>query len=248
MTIFGEQVAIVDDMPEEVRNLQENLKLRNVGFNYYNAAPHKNAYPDKPIETIDTIFLDLHYGVRGLQNFEPFSPVQWIKKLVPKNHKYFLVAWTLDTDDFIAVLSLLSEFNIAPYAFFSAQKNDYQIEGNEYDVDKLFNDIEKKQDSIKKVEVIAGQIIALEEDKVLVKCRVSKDKPIFQVRRFDLELFDDRSLEPKLNGFINIQITTEPGIRTLEIFNMNDSNMKELFEIEDYFKDFTNSKFIGNNK
>jgi hypothetical protein len=248
MTAFGAQVAIVDDKPEEVYKIQENLTRRNVGFNFYDASPEKKVYPEKPMESIETVFLDLHYGERGLKNFDPFSPAQWISKLIPKNHKYFLVAWTLDTDDFISVLSLLSELNIAPYAFFSAQKNDYQIEGNDYDVEKLLNDIEKTQENIKNVEEIPGQIIALEEDKVLIKCRVSKDKPIFQVRRFDLELFNDSSLKPELNGFINIQITTEPGIRTIEIFSENNSKMKELFEIEDYFKDFTNSKFIGNNK
>ncbi|WP_298497661.1 hypothetical protein [uncultured Algibacter sp.] len=247
MTTFGAQVAIVDDKPEEVYKIQENLESLHVGYNFFDATPANATYPEKPIETLDTIFLDLHYGEKTIKQFDPYQPAAWVNKLVSTNHKYFLVAWTLDTDDFFAVLKVLSELNKSPYAFFAAQKNQYTQEDSSYNIEKLFLDIQAVQNEIKTVDTIPGQIIHIEEDKVLIKCRISPDKPIFQVRRFDLELFDNKNLKPEINIFINIQITTEPGIRTIELFKTND-NLKGLFEVEDYFKDFNNSKFTGEDK
>jgi len=243
MTTFGAQVAIVDDKPNEVLEIQRNLKDRNVGYTFYDATPNKVSYPDKPIGTLDTIFLDLHYGERGVRDFDEYKPANWINRLVPENHKYFLVAWTLDTDDFVKVLTLLSQLNKTPYAFFAAQKNRYQ-QGNTYDIERLFSDIERTQNEIKTITNVKGQIIALEEDKVIVKCRVSNDKPIFQVRRFDLELFNKGSLKPEINSFINIQISTEPGIRTIELF-MTNEDLKDYFEVNDFFKDLNDPKLFG---
>ncbi|MDC6386276.1 hypothetical protein D2V93_17950 [Flagellimonas taeanensis] len=243
MTSFGTQIAIVDDKPNEVIEIQRNLQKRNVGYTFYDATPDKRSYPDSPIETLDTIFLDLHYGERGVRDFDEYQPANWINKLVPENHKYFLVAWTLDTDDFVKVLNVLSQLNKTPYAFFAAQKNRYQ-QGDTYDIEKLFSDIERTQKDIKITNTVKGQIIAIEEDKVVVKCRVSEDKPIFQVRRFDMDLFKNGSLIPELNSFIKIQITTEPGIRTIEFFKTNE-DMRGDFEVDDFFKDFNDPKLFG---
>ena len=243
---FGTQVAIVDDKPEEIESIKINLSEQNVGYKFYDASPDNDSLPENPIETIETVFLDLHYGERGLQNFDPERPATWINRLIPENHKYFLIAWTFDTDDFIEVLNVLSKINKAPYAFLAAQKNDYQIEGNNrYDISKLFTDIRQVQEKITTTDLIPGQIIDIEDDgKVLIKCRISETKPIFQVRRFDKELFDDKNLKPEVNSFITIQITTEPGIRTIELFKTS-NDLKSMFEVEDYFKEFNNSKFIG---
>lgn len=239
---FGTQVAIVDDRPEDVQSIARGLESRHVGFLECNAAPELAKYPAAPIQSINTVFLDLYYQDR-MQVFDPEPPANWIDHLIAEHQYYFLVVWSLDTQEEIhELLSELEQLDKQPFAYLVAQKSKYHIGPDQYDVDRLFEEIEAVVAAIpKSSDTLKGQIIAVEDDHVLINCRLLEDQPVFQVRRFDRGPLEG-AVPIAVNEFIEIQIITEPGRRTVDFIHLQGDH-RESFEQEDYFKGYENSPF-----
>ena len=236
--IIGPQVAFVDDIPSQVKPLESSIDNIRAGSIFFNASPDMDNYPKEPIEGIQLLFLDLHYGTIG---FDPYRSAEWVTRIIPKNTKYTLIIWSKDTHEKDSLLTILAQLDIYPTYFDAWQKTDYDLESDNFDtkVKELVISISGKK---KKMDVLFGQIEEIEEDGYLINCLLNLPEPTFQIRKFDMELFENLN-DLEVGNFVKISISTEPGIRKIEVFKeIND--LSEKFLTIDYFEGLKDTAFF----
>jgi len=236
--IIGPQVAFVDDIPAQIKPLESSIENIHAGSIFFNASPDIDNYPKEPIEGIQLLFLDLHYGTIG---FDPYRSAEWVNRIIPKNTKYTLIIWSKDTHEKDSLLAVLAELDIYPTHFDAWQKTDYNLERDNFDskIKELIKSISGKK---KNTDILFGQIIDIEEDGYLINCLLDLQEPTFQIRKFDIELFENLN-DLQVENFVKISISTEPGIRKIEVFKeIND--LSEKFLTIDYFEGLKDTAFF----
>jgi hypothetical protein len=237
MTI-GPQVALVDDKPSEVTQIKEILDDLNIGSLYFDANIETEKEKFDPIESIELVFLDLFYKV----DFDPYLSAQWIDDIVPKNKKYNLILWTKDSDKEQDLIKVLGEIDRIPEYIESWQKTDFdpQSDGLKERIRDLIFGIQNQR--VIKEETLFGEVVSIEDDGVIINCCLSKEKPVFQVRRFDLDLLSNVK-DLKEGTFLKIHIYTKPGSRLIDVFSETNDHT-DLFNVVDLFKGLEGSSFF----
>jgi hypothetical protein len=238
MTPIGAQIAFVDDVRLEIEGLEMVLAEEvHAGTIFFDATPENSIFPERPLNSVKLIFLDLFYGGK----FEAYSSAQWVTTIIAPNTKYALVIWSKDTDMAKELLSVLEESGYLPAYTESWQKTDFNLEEHDFKpmVLKLLDDI---SDSKEIVDIIFGEIIDIEEDGLLINCLLGTENPTFQVRKFDMELFQEIDL--RVGGFVKICIKTQPGTRVIDVFEES-NDLSEKFKIKDYFEHLKGSAFFN---
>ncbi|QQT32871.1 hypothetical protein I6I99_10025 [Sphingobacterium multivorum] len=236
-THLGPQVAIIDDVHEEVALMEKALADLNVGFEFFSAKIEENNYPEKPIDSIQLIMLDLYYK----NDFDPEICGQWINSIIGDNQKYNLLVWSKDTHEVDYLISTLEAIGRKPEDYRKWQKTDFDLKGGDFLelVRGLVSEINYQNIT---EEVIKGEIIEVGDDFVLINCLIDEKYPTFQVRRFDKELL--ANIRDITNGrFVRIQIFSKPGARLFNFFEEIDDH-REIFEQKDVFKGLEGSSFF----
>lgn len=238
MISIGPQVAFVDDKKTQIEELDKVLSNQlHTGTRFFDATPAESKYPEEPIDTIKLLFLDLFYN----DQFDAYLPAQWVQRIIPPHTKYALIIWSKDVNKQEEVLFVLREIDLYPEYVDGWQKSDYQ------EVEKLNAKVHELISNMAEVshlnqETIWGEIIAVEEDGVLINCRLNIDTPTFQVRKFDVELL--RNINKLVKGtFVKIQIRTQPGTRVIEIFE-EEKDHAEQFKVNDHFEGLKDTAFF----
>src|ERR1035437_2565573 len=107
---IGPQVAIIDDIQDEVLSIEKHLEENKIGYKYFNVDYTQPKYPSEPIQTLEIVFLDLFYNTNFSVDFDPYQCVEWLIHVVPKWKKYILVIWSKDihvTDELIRLMKEL---------------------------------------------------------------------------------------------------------------------------------------------
>ncbi len=238
MTFIGPQVAFVDDIESQIKPLNKVLTSDiHAGTIFFDASPELNRFPEKPLETVKLLFLDLHY--KG--PFDAYLSAQWVTRIIPPNTKYSLIIWSKDTDRKDELLNVLKENDLLPAYIDAWQKTDYDLKADDFSgkIKQLIEDISYEE--IIDEEIVLGEIIDIEEDGLLVNCLLDEKHPTFQVRKFDTGLFGN--IDIKKGGFVKICINTQPGTRKIEIFN-EVSNLSDRFKVPDFFKGLEGTAFF----
>nr|WP_288807958.1 hypothetical protein [uncultured Sphingobacterium sp.] len=235
---IGPQVAFVDDFKDQIQPLEDAIQELHTGSIYFDATPERNDFPKVPLETVEILFLDLFYQ----RSFDPEISALWVKKIIPEHSKYTLVVWSKDTDEVQALLDILDEINLTPALYYLWQKTNYNLEKENFKakMEDLINEV--SYNNRVSHEHFIGEIIEVEEDSVLVNCRISQEPVVFQVRRFDKDLLTNvENLE--LRKYLIINIYTKPGARLIDIFELK-RDLKEEFETQDLFKGLEGGAFF----
>lgn len=243
---LGPQVAIIDDMPEEVASIEHVLEERHIGNKYFRVDYLEPVYPIEPIKTIEIVFLDLFYNKQMAAQFDAYACVEWIQHIIPHGKKYILIVWSKDTHYTDELLSVLKELD-APFPFMVQNKikSDYQTAHNEYNIKLLLDELDivlQKEIQISN-EVYYGQIVSIEEDSVLINCLIDNDSKTFELRRFDINIFK-KYISIELGRFIEIKVKTTPGNREFE-FNEIHKDLSEIFIKSDDFEDLGDVSFLN---
>ncbi|MGV3613128.1 MAG: hypothetical protein ACO1N0_19360 [Fluviicola sp.] len=248
MKIFDElkqkEVVIVDDTPREVRAIIERLdelKIKNEYIEIDYATTNLNDLPS--FEGVKLLFLDLQYGENlGIQ-FSPEYTADIVKNIIPSDVHYNLVVWTKDPADTDDVIMELTKINRRPTKFVNKKKETYRSGTAEYDLDRLFKEIEDELALKTNASEFFGKVIELEEDFILVDCRIGEN--YFQIRRFDKLPFNEIG-DVIVGSIIKIKTQTSPGKREYEFFILeNDAKMNELFQKKSHFDDLQDSIFLN---
>lgn len=233
--LIGPQVAFVDDVESQITEIKNALAVRHAGTIFFDARPDKMKPPDEPINSIEILFLDLYYN--SSTDFDVDKAAQWVQDIIPENKKYTLVIWSRDTQNHTKeLLEVLAECNLTPNHLEEWQKTDHGIDISGK-LSVLINQI-----SMVSEEIVLGEIIAIEEDGVLIRCRLGQVQPAFQVRKFDLDLLAGVD-NYKVGCFVRIHLYTKPGARMIDIFGVNE-DLTELFEEPDFFEGLEDNSFF----
>ena len=243
----GPQIAIIDDRPDQVEPIIRALKDQEIGCLYFNAAIDQDRHPRHPIDSIETIFLDLFYQ-EGLRDFDAELCAGWINSIVPAKHNFNLVIWTKDSNYVDPLLETLELIHRKPIFHYPAQKNHYMVNGA-FNINRLFSDLETSYRSFypTRIKDIHGEIVDIQNDHVLVNCLLDRENPVYQVRRFERELVEHSPIDFRIGSFLVIRTTTSPGKKVFEFINEPEDLRKE-FEQVDYFSQFKDTPFIKGNK
>jgi hypothetical protein len=235
---IGPQVAFVDDMKDQIQPLENAFQELHTGSIYFDATPANTKFPAVPLETVEILFLDLFYQ----NNFDPEISALWVKKIIPERSKYTLVVWSKDTHEVQSLLEILDEINLTPALYFVWQKTDHDLQNEDFKV-KMENLINEASYSNQIThEYFIGEVIEVEEESVLVNCRISPEPVVFQIRRFDKDLLTNVK-ELQTGKYLMINTYTKPGARLIDIFELNKDLQKE-FETQDLFKGLEGGAFF----
>jgi hypothetical protein len=236
MILTEPQIAFVDDILEQIaplnRVLTEEMNVRTVT---YIASLEENNFPEKPLESVRLLFLDLYYA----NSFDAYICAEWVARIIPPNTKYALVIWSKDTDMEDEVMRVLRETDYLPVYQESWQKTDFDLKKFDFS-EKIHELISNISVTKEKVEVVFGEIIEIEEDGLLVNCLLDFNDPTFQLRKFDTELFE--GINKSLGSFVKICIRTQPGTRVIDVFE-EPIDLSEKFRVRDYFADLKDTTF-----
>lgn len=234
MIKLGPQVVIVDDQESEVTPIMSELSEMKVGYVYLNADITASDHPDKTIESVELVFLDLYYG----DKFDATACAQWVLEIVPPGKPYVLIFWSKDPHLSEEVLKELEPLNLIPLRYFSLTKNDFLNNSSGDQRNSIVGEIENLLSATKVVEdVFYGKVLQKESDHVLIYCLLDEENRFFQTRRFDLGLFTG-FLDVEVGEFLTITIVTEPGIRQVHFAENHMPETQKLFsEIPDHFSD-----------
>lgn len=243
---LGPQVAIIDDIQEEVASIESVLKELHIGNKYFKVDYLEPAYPLEPIQTIEIIFLDLFYNKQMAAHFDAYACVNWIKHIIPYGKRYILIVWSKDTNYSDELLLLIKELD-APYPFVIQNKikSEYQTAQYEYNIKKLLNELDivlQKEIQISN-KIYLGKIVLIEEDSVLINCLIDDESKTFELRRFDIDIFK-KYIHIDVGKFIEIKVKTTPWKREFE-FNEISKDLSELFIKSDDFEDLGDVSFLN---
>jgi len=232
--MIGPQVAFVDDVESQIASIKDELIERHTGIIFFDARPDVMNPPERPIETIEILFLDLFYNSSV---FDPEKAAQWVQDIIPENKKYTLIIWSRDTQNHTdELLEVLDEFNLTPTYLEEWQKTDIDL-----DIPTKLKTLINQVSTVSE-ESILGEIIQIEDDGVLIRCRLGVEPPTFQVRKFDKQLLSSFSFE--VGTFVKIQITTTKlGARLIDFYLIKD-DLTELFEEPDFFEGLEGNSFF----
>lgn len=236
--LIGPQVAFVDDIKREIAPLETALQERNTGTVFFDASPERNRFPEKPIETIKILFLDLYYTA----NFDATVSAQWVKSIIAPHADYALVIWSKDTHRMDELLSILKEIDLFPTYVQTWQKTDFDLDNHNFreNVEKLIATI--SEEPYYEEDILFGEIINVTDDGAMINCRLNDQQPTFQVRKFDRKLLGKvDKIEPGV--FVRIHIYSKPGARQIDIFQES-KDRSELFEQPDFFKGLEGNSFF----
>jgi hypothetical protein len=220
---LGTKIAIVDDNDEDAVPLENALDALDISNHYYNVDLSDPQYPPHPLKDVEMVFMDLYFLENYGVQFDPYACVEWLKRIVPDGQKYILVVWSRDADEHTGnLLDAMASVDITmPYFTDARAKQSYRNGDLTYDVLRLLNDVGARLNEISTASYdYFGQILEIDEEEVLINCILDEDKKIFEVRRFDLHLFDN-FIEPKPLQFIKIRVTSKPGSSTLDFLEEN---------------------------
>lgn len=236
--LIGPQVAFVDDIKAQIQPLEDAVNELHTGSIYFDASPEKSNFPTSPLESVEILFLDLLY----YNHFDVELSAQWVTKIIPEKSKYTLVIWSKDTDDVGQLLSLLDEINMTPTAHYTWQKTDFNLMEDNFKskMEGLIRDVSYR-DHIAQ-ESFIGEVVDIEDEAVLVNCRISSDPVVFQVRRFDKDVLGNIS-NVKIGTYLMINVYTKPGARMIDVFELKRDMTKE-FEVQDFFKGLEGGAFF----
>lgn len=236
--LIGPQVAFVDDIKGHIQPLENAVNELHTGSIYFDASPDKSDYPAAPLETVEILFLDLLYQ----KDFDAEVSAQWVQRIIPERSKYTLVIWSRDTDDVDELLAVLDDINLTPAVHHTWQKTDYNLDTHNFKVkmEELIKEVSYR-DQIAQ-ETFLGEVVEIEDEAVLVNCRISTDPVIFQVRRFDRDFLANVE-NIKIGTYLLINTYTKPGARLIDIFSLKKDMAKE-FEVQDFFKGLEGGAFF----
>lgn len=237
--LFGPQVAFVDDIESEIRPLKTVLQALNTGTVFFDATPDRNMFPEKPLDTVKLLFLDLYYKPQ----FDAMLSAQWVQSIIVPNTRYSLVIWSKDTHQIDELLEILDRIELVPTYVVAWQKTNFDLQKHKFDemIGKLILDISEEE--LLEEDILFGEILELSEDGgVIINCRLNDEQPTFQVRRFD------RSLLAQIKNigvgiYVRIHIYTKPGSRLIDIFEEK-IDKSALFEQPDFFKGLEGNSFF----
>ena len=242
---LGPRIAIIDDRDEDALPIEKAFGDLKVGSKYFNVDFAEPRYPHHPLKDVEIVFLDLHYDEGFGASFDPYSCVKWLTHVVPEGQKYILIVWSRDpglTEQLIEVMVRLKV--TMPYFIDTKPKQRYRIGDNEYDVEKLLDElgISLKYFEIEVLDYY-GKVVEIEEDAVLINCLINEEPKIFEIRRFDLQPFK-KYMDLKTGAFLRIRITTKPGSRIIEFIpDVND--LSDKFVKPDDPEDFGNTDWLN---
>ncbi len=236
------KVLIIDDKESEIQSIKNALERKEIPYQFREVdfSAHANF---EPIESVELVFLDLDYQHGMLGSVNPDLCAEQVRQGVNPGQSYYLVGWTKDPDEMPDVVEALFHLHLSPVTYVAMEKNEYRIGDEDYNIDKLFNDINLKFKETESVKEFLGQVIVREEDGILVNCIVLEEPGTFEVRRFDYEPFrDDTNLDR--GSIIKIKVTTKPGSRTYEFLPETDDKAA-LFIKSDDFEDLDDLSFLN---
>ena len=241
--LSGTQVALIDDVQADAKPIQDALEERHINTEFFEVNLEFTQKPEKPIESIELVFLDLYYAPNVSFDFDPYRCAQIVKSIVPEGKKYILVVWSRDIDKSHQVLDILNELNLSPTQIITKSKEDFQLSGGEYDVEKLLKEINVEVATIVDVLSFYGQILDVGEDSILVDCLIDRDSKKFQRRRFDRLPFDN-AVDLTVGSFMFIRVLTKPGSKIFE-FSSTKADISALFSKKGAFDGIDKSIFKG---
>ncbi len=240
--LSGTDVVIFDDTAREIKSIEEALDEKEIKYEFIKVDLAGNKVDHDLISTIKLIFLDLSYTTNFGSRFDPDFCASLVSSIVPKGKQYYLVAWTKDPDNTDSVIEILKTLNLAPVSYLSKRKEDYRIHDDVYNIEKLFDELNKEFEVLKEVDEFPGEIIEIEKDFVLINCLVDKAHLVFQIRRFDKTPFENY-IDLTIGNFVLIRSITKPGSRIFEFSNGN-SDLNKYFKKEDPFKGLEDTLFF----
>ena len=89
-------------------------------------------------------------------------------------------------------------------------------------------------------QVIYGQIIEIDTDKIILRCLIDEDEKLFQKRSFNRQLLEG-AVNLSINQFVEMKIFTLSGGLTFLFSNANQEDLADKFTPKDYFSQFTHS-------
>ncbi len=237
------QVAIIDDVQSEVRPIIDKLREHSISARFFDASPENLEQPEQPIQSIELIFLDLHYNTNfNNSDFQPELCAQIIESIVPPGKRYVLVVWTRDPDKADQVIEVLRILDLLPVKTIVKSKNDFLL-GSDIDVERLLAEIDAEITRITDVIMFDGEIIDIEEDSVIIDCLMDKEGKKFQLRRFDRRPLEG-VVDLDRGKYITITVTTKPGSTTFE-FSKAAGDPSALFSKAGYMHDIDERLFKG---
>ncbi len=236
--MIGPQIAFVDDIQGDIALLENAAQTLHAGTIYFNAAPESSEFPDKPLETVEVLFLDLYYS----SSFDAEVSAQWVESIIAPNSNYTLIVWSKDTHEVNQLLRVLDGLDLTPAHFEAWQKTDFDLKKTDFTekISHLFSSISNKAPYT--VDRIWGQVIEVHPNEVYINCLLNEQQPTFQQRRFDTKLLGNlENLEPGM--FVKIIIYSKPGARRIDILEEK-KDLTQLFEQPDFFKGLEGNSFF----
>lgn len=217
---LGPKIAIVDDSEIDARPLEDALTNLEISNHYFNVNLIDPQYPQQPLKDIEIVFMDLYFSEGFGVQFDPYLCIEWLRRIVPSGQRYVLVVWSRDADNYTSdLLDAIGRVDMTkPFLTDVRSKQAYRLADNLFDVPRLLEDIGTELQKVPTtVYEYIGQILEVDEDEVLINCRVDEEGKVFEVRRFDIGLFDN-FIEPRPMQVIKIKVTNKPGSTTLDFF------------------------------
>ncbi|GAB3879683.1 hypothetical protein GCM10028824_43540 [Hymenobacter segetis] len=238
----GTQVALIDDMPADALPIQTAFGRKLIKAEFFEVNLEEMQAPPHPIESIELVFLDLHYDPNIGLPFDPYRCAQSIRNIVPEGKRYILVVWSRDTNKAQDVIDILDDINRTPTQVHLKSKEQFSLAGGAYDVERLLAELNFEIGTPSTTESFYGQIIEVKKQSVLVDCLVNEEEKKFQRRRFDLEPLEG-AVTLEEGGYMFIRVITKPGSKVFEFSNTKSDKLATLFSKEGYFDDVDESIF-----
>lgn len=235
-------VALIDDMPSDALPIQTALGERRISADFFEVNLEEMQAPPQPIESIELVFLDLHYDPNIGLPFDPFRCAQSMKGIVPEGKRYVLVIWSRDTNKAQDVLDLLDDINLSPTQCYLKSKEEYSLADGRYDVDRLISELNFDVGTPSTTESFYGQIIDVKAHSVLVDCLVDEEQRKFQRRRFDRQPLEG-AVNLEEGGYIFIRIINKSGSKTFEFSNTKSEKLATLFSKDGLLDDIDENIF-----
>lgn len=236
--LIGPQIAFVDDEEEQIKPLEDAVEELNTGSIYFDAKPELNKWPAKPLPSVKVLFLDLYYK----KDFDPEISAQWVEKIIPRDSRYTLVVWSRDTDEVQKLIDVLHDIDLIPEYTEIWQKTDYDLKSHDFKpkIEKLIQTVSHENEITQ--EVMYGEVLEIEDNGILINCRLNMKEPVFQERRFDKEILKNIR-DIKIGTYLKITIYTKPGARLIDITEEK-KDRRKYFEVPDFFKGLEGGAFF----